>query len=204
MSILSRAVLVLNQGWQPIDTTTVRNAVSLVYRNHARVIDPESYATFDFSSWRDAASYARRETAGAEADGVRGVGWRWPRPEVIVLSSFDRLPKRRRGVTRRNLFARDRNQCQYCGRNGSRATLNLDHVVPRSRGGDASWENLVVSCVRCNQRKANRTPQEAGMRLRRKPARPLVGQMPLLELGELPPESWEAFLSTMYWDIELD
>ena len=93
-------------------------------------------------------------------------------PRVILLIIYDRLPKKEVKFTRHNIFERDKNTCQYCGRVFDRKDLNLDHVIPRDRGGPTTWENIVCSCVECNTQKANRTPQEAGMHLVRKPKRP--------------------------------
>ena len=93
-------------------------------------------------------------------------------PRVIVLLFFDRLPKKEVKFTRHNVFERDKNTCQYCGTIFDRNDLNLDHVVPRDRGGTTTWENVVCSCIPCNTRKGNRLPQEAQMSLIRKPKRP--------------------------------
>ena len=80
----------------------------------------------------------------------------------LRLLHYDRVPKQRVRLNRRNIFARDGNHCQYCGKRFATSELSLDHVVPTCRGGDTSWENLVCACVRCNVRKGGRTPQEAG------------------------------------------
>ena len=94
-----------------------------------------------------------------------------PRPVVIRLVSYVKVPRdtHRRKITRRAVFARDGWACQYCG---SRSNLTVDHVIPRSKGGPSSWENIVASCAPCNRKKGDRSPRHAGMRLRRKPATP--------------------------------
>ena len=84
-------------------------------------------------------------------------------PEIIVLSMYDRLPKNEVKFTRHNVFVRDRLTCQYCGQSFEPRELNLDHVVPRDKGGNTIWENVVTSCIRCNSRKANKLPHEARM-----------------------------------------
>ncbi len=110
-------------------------------------------------------------------------------PSVVRLNYFVRVPYRARAsLTRRAVFARDDWSCQYCGR----AAENVDHVVPRSRGGEHVWENVVASCRACNSRKENRLLQEAGLRLRRKPYVPKDGLR--LSIGRLEPE-WEAYLT---------
>jgi len=93
-------------------------------------------------------------------------------PRVILLPSFDRVPKRHVRYSRVNVFARDKFTCQYCGERPHRSELNLDHVIPRALGGRTTWENVVCSCVECNRRKGGRTPQQARLRLKRIPAKP--------------------------------
>ena len=93
-------------------------------------------------------------------------------PRVLRLLHYDRVPKQRVRLNRRNIFARDSNHCQYCGKRFATSELSLDHIVPTCRGGDTSWENLVCACVRCNVRKGGRTPQEAGIKLIKPPVRP--------------------------------
>ncbi len=198
MSVLQDRVLVLNRSWQPIQVTTVRSAVVRVYQGSARIVDPETYATHAFESWRDAARFAHEAVRF-----LRGAGWAMAVPEVIVLRHYDGFRRERVRFTRRNLYARDENTCQYCGRWFATKDLSLDHVVPRSRGGRSAWENLVVACHRCNRRKDNRTPGEAGMRLIRRPVRPRSILVPLQGASGEVPASWEAFLSELYWNQEL-
>ncbi len=199
MSVLNESVLVLNRSWRPISTTTVRSAVSLIFQGTARVVDPASFQTFDFETWREAAVFARQ----CETRVVRGIDWQVSTPEVVVLQSYNGVRRKGLAVTRRNVFARDGRRCQYCGRTRPGDELSLDHVIPRSRGGGATWENLVVACLECNQRKAARTPKEAGMALIREPEKPATYAEPYLPVGTRPPESWESFLSRMYWETEL-
>ncbi len=104
---------------------------------------------------------------------------------------------------RRNLFARDGNLCQYCGNTFPTSELSLDHVMPRSRGGEASWENIVCACVECNVRKGGRTPTEAGMKLIRQPQKPKRSPLLALKLGNPKYESWKTFLDNAYWDVDL-
>ncbi len=137
--------LVLNQNYEPLNVCSVRRAFVLVYRGKAEVLQ------------------------GTE-NGIRGVEQAFHRPSVIRLRRHVRRPRPRLRLTRREIFARDRQRCQYCGRDDSE--LTLDHVLPRHRGGRHEWGNVVAACQRCNHRKAARTPREAGMRLIQKPVRP--------------------------------
>jgi 5-methylcytosine-specific restriction endonuclease McrA len=162
--MLSSSVLVLNRSFLPIHVTSVRRAFSLVYQGGARVVD-ESYQTFDFHAWRSRDGTNGFECVGSSSGPV-------PVPRVIALIAFDRMPKRHVRFSRINIFSRDHFTCQYCGDNPARSFLNLDHVTPRSQGGRTTWENVVCCCVPCNRRKGGRTPEQAGLRLRRSPRRP--------------------------------
>jgi 5-methylcytosine-specific restriction endonuclease McrA len=162
MSHLNAKVLVLNRSYLPVHITSVRRALSLLYQDVAHAVDRE-YRTFDFASW----------SALSPVDEViRLVHSAIRVPRVIVLQTYDRLPRRHVRFSRHNVFLRDQNCCQYCARQLPRSELNLDHVVPRSRNGASVWENVVCSCHRCNRTKGGRTPAEAGMRLMREPFRP--------------------------------
>lgn len=104
--------------------------------------------------------------------------------------------------TRHNVFERDGYFCQYCGEKYDTAYLNLDHVIPKERGGKTTWENVVCSCIRCNSKKGNRTPQEAGMKLLKKPKKPKW--RPLFISGKFPiDESWERFLDINRWEVNI-
>jgi 5-methylcytosine-specific restriction endonuclease McrA len=191
-------VLVLNRSYLPIHVTSVRRAFSMLYQGVARVVD-EQYETFDFDSWRDLAI-----RAGDDSIGVVGGLIRVPR--VILLTAFDRIPRRHVRFSRINVYARDRSTCQYCGRRFPRTDLNLDHVVPRSRGGRSTWQNVVCSCMDCNRRKGGRTPQQAGMRLIAPPRRPRWTPMVGVLAGRRGYPEWRPFLSIVdasYWNAEL-
>lgn len=162
--MLNATVLVLNRSFLPVHITTVRRAFCLLYRGTAQAVN-ERYETFDFDSWTELPPDELEEVIGV----VKGFV---PVPRVILLTAFDRMPRRQVRFNRSNVFARDRNTCQYCGRRWARSQLNLDHVVPRSHGGRSTWENVVCSCIECNRKKGGRTPDQAGMGLIRRPARP--------------------------------
>ena len=194
-AILDTEVLVLNRRYQPVHVATVRRALMLLCEGGALALDA-SLVAHDFSRW----------VALSSDDGREGERIITPRlalwvPRVIVLREYDRLPQRRLRLSRANIYARDGHRCQYCQRTFHRSLLNLDHVVPRAQGGGNSWDNLVCSCIRCNHRKGGRTPEEAGMRLLRRPFAPRwspVFRPPSRRYAE-----WTAFLSeadTACWD----
>jgi 5-methylcytosine-specific restriction endonuclease McrA len=182
--MLDSNVLVLNRSYLPIHITSARRAFSLIYRDVARAVNAE-YQTFDFEQWHRVDG----EPAIRTAKGPIRV------PRVILLVTYDRIPKRQIRYSRVNVFARDKYTCQYCGVRPPRSELNLDHVVPRSLGGKTTWDNVVTSCVDCNRRKGGRTPQQARLRLRRKPTRPRWTPVMNLAISHSRYEEWRPFLS---------
>ena len=201
---LSSSVLVLNRQYLAVHVINVRRAFTLLVRDLAEVIHVEDgqYANYDFASWREV-SELRSEFREPHDDWLRAVNFEVQVPRVIRLLFYDRVPNQSVRFNRRNLFARDNNSCQYCGKRFPTSELSLDHVVPRSRGGDTSWENIVCACVACNVRKGGRTPHEAHMALIRKPTKPKRSPLVTLKLGNPKYESWKSFLSHAYWSVDL-
>jgi 5-methylcytosine-specific restriction endonuclease McrA len=166
-------VLVLNKHYMAIRIIGARRAFSLLFRDLAEVVSLEkgSYANYDFESWCEVSQF-RRQFEPDGHDWVSTVNFHIAVPRIIRLLFYDRLPRTDVKFNRRNIFARDRNHCQYCGKRFPTSELSLDHVVPRSIGGKASWENIVCACARCNVRKGGRTPRQASMHLIKKPVSP--------------------------------
>ncbi|MEM1426771.1 MAG: HNH endonuclease [Cyanobacteria bacterium P01_H01_bin.130] len=129
-----------------------------------------SYEPLNVTSWRRAVVLLLKEKAEQLEHNGRVIYPGMPLPSVIRLRHYVKIPYKQISLTRKNILNRDNHTCQYCSYRGD--DLTLDHVIPRSRGGGDTWENMVAACVRCNIKKGNRTPQEAGMPLRRKPRRP--------------------------------
>jgi 5-methylcytosine-specific restriction endonuclease McrA len=197
-------VLVLNKLFVAVRVISARRAFTMLCREMAEVIhvDDGRYHTYDFESWAEL-SALRRTFEPDKHDWVRTVRLEVAVPRVIRLLGYDRLPVQVVKLNRRNLFARDRNQCQYCGRTFPTSELSIDHVVPRSQGGGEAWENLVCACVKCNARKGGRTPEQAHMRLVRPPVRPKRNPLISIRLGQERYSSWKAFLDDAYWNVEL-
>ncbi len=169
-SVLERPVLVLNRLWQPVHTCSVKRALKLLCLGHAQVVQTEGecrYQTHDIGSW---VNYSG--DCSLMDDLVHSVSVALRAPKIIVLALYDRLPRKEVKFTRQNVFLRDKHTCQYCRGAFSENQLNLDHVLPRDRGGKMTWDNIVTSCVPCNTKKANRLPHEAGMRLLNEPKIP--------------------------------
>lgn len=158
----------MNATFEPINVCTVRRAVVLLLKDKAEVIEHGDWQLHS----------ATHTIAG---------------PVVIRLVTYVRIPRgtHRRKITRRAVFARDNWTCQYCG---SRSSLTVDHVVPRSKGGLSSWENIVASCAPCNRRKGNALPRQAGMRLLRQPRTPSAHVFIQVASPSIP-AAWQAYLA---------
>lgn len=141
---MHQPVLVLNASYEPINVCAARRALVLVLKG---VASAEEHASAYVHSARHSLSL----------------------PSVIRLLEYRRIPHQSRSLSRKNILMRDRYTCQYCQKTFPASDMTLDHVVPRSRGGDSSWENLVACCHHCNNKKGSRTPEEAGLKLVRAP-----------------------------------
>ena len=185
--VLSLPILALNRYFQPVQVTTVKRGFVLLYGGAAQAIDEDGDA-YDFDGWRQL-------PLRSEDDALPIVGGNLRVPRVLHLHRYDRTPRVTVRLTRRNLMFRDAHQCQYCGKRPTLRELNIDHVVPRSRGGNDSWENLVTACRVCNLRKGWKTPEEANMHLARSPFRPKWTTTAQILLGAgWRFKEWEAFL----------
>lgn len=197
---LSAPVLVLNRSFQPVRVTTARVAFTMLYLGRARALDA-AFEPHDFETWaamRPLASVVDREDEwiGTPRGEVRI-------PRVLLLATYNRVPRAAVRLSRRNVFLRDGYTCQYCGVSPHPRELNLDHVMPRSRGGRSSWENLVTSCRLCNLRKGGSTPEECGMLLRREPVRPTWNAAVQLAAAPRRFREWEPFLQLASGEVEL-
>ena len=203
-SALECNVLVLNRHYMAIRIVGARRAFSLLCRDLAEVVSLEegSYSNYDFDSWCEV-SQLRREFEPDGHDWVSTVNFHIAVPRIIRLLFYDRLPRTEVKFNRRNIFARDKNKCQYCGKRFPMSELSLDHVVPRSVGGTAVWANIVCACTKCNVRKGGRTPKQAGMHLIQKPVRPKRNPLVHIHLGHERYHSWKQFLDHAYWSVEL-
>ena len=212
---LSAKVLVLNRMYAAMRVVSAKRAFCLLARDIAEVIHVDTngdanggapgggqYINYDFESWLEI-SALQHEFEPERHDWVKTVRMDIAVPRIIRLLGYDKLPEQAVKLNRRNLFARDRNRCQYCGRIYPTSDLSIDHILPRSRGGGDSWENLVCACIRCNARKGGRTPDQAGMKLVKPALRPKRNPLITLRLGHEKYQSWKAFLDHAYWSVEL-
>lgn len=193
--VLQRPTLVLNRNWQPVHVATVARSLTMLWNETALVVDPDDFRLYTWTDWAEL----------IPRDGepfIRSVKVRFRVPEVLTLKLHDKPRHNAVTFSRRNLFKRDHLTCQYCGVRPGSAELTIDHVNPRSRGGLTTWENCALACVACNARKANRTPEQAGMKLKRPPFRP--SWKPLYDASSVRIASWSRFLSDAYWNVALD
>jgi 5-methylcytosine-specific restriction endonuclease McrA len=197
--MLEAHVLVLNRNFQPVTVIGVRRALCMLYVGVARVLDQE-FHQLDFQSWAALSAELNDDTVGTVNRRIRV-------PRVVVLQVYDRVPLGRIRFSRHNIFVRDDHTCQYCGERLPRKELNLDHVVPRSRGGKTNWLNVVASCMECNFKKGGRTPHEAGMKLIRQPRRPRWSELIRPPRLRARYREWIPFLDPVdasYWNTELE
>jgi 5-methylcytosine-specific restriction endonuclease McrA len=170
----------------------------MLYTGVAKAVN-EQYELFNFDDWRQLSPRPGEPSIGLVNGAVRV-------PRVILLVAYERIPKRHVRFSRLNIFLRDRNTCQYCGKTLPKKDLNIDHVKPRSRGGTSTWENVVCSCLDCNRKKGGRTPEEARMRLVKKPRRPRWTPHMGFKFDPRDYKEWIPFLNFIdasYWNAEL-
>lgn len=165
-SVINRNVLMLNQNYEPLSMCSARRAIVLLFQGKVEMVSP--------------------------ADGlkIRTVDQAFSVPSVIRLWQYRKVPYKKIMLTRKNVINRDGHRCQYCGT--SRGSMTVDHVIPRTLGGADTWENLVCACPRCNNRKGNRTPDEAGMKLLRRPFRPSL--ITFLQKNVQVADTWKPYL----------
>jgi 5-methylcytosine-specific restriction endonuclease McrA len=172
----------------------------MMYSGVAKAVGTD-YETFDFESWSQIAAMRDDE------DVVKTVTAAFRTPRVIVLVRYEGLIRKEAKFNRLNIFRRDGGACQYCRKKFSRAELTIDHVTPRSQGGKSVWDNVVCCCVDCNRKKGGRTPEQARMKLRTKPRKPVWDPFSNVYIKAVRYKEWEPFLNFVdvsYWNVELE
>jgi 5-methylcytosine-specific restriction endonuclease McrA len=197
---MSSHVLILNRNMYAIQVVPWERALTLLYLDRACVVD-EEYKTYDFADWVQVSRAIEESPAGF----IHTATFKLAIPEVIALKFFDKVPKQAVPFTRRNIYHHYGYRCCYCGKHLPTTDLNLDHVVPRSRGGVTDWSNIVTSCIPCNLRKGDRLPTEAKMKLLIPLSRPKMRHgVTLMARAPIPMRrSWQRFIDNVYWDSTL-
>jgi 5-methylcytosine-specific restriction endonuclease McrA len=199
-TLTNNHVLILNKNWTPLRTETLQKAISKVASTYAdgtpkaRVIDPDTFQTFTWDDW----SKIQPE---ATEDYIATTRFSLKIPQIILLSRYEKTPRPKVHFNRRTLLKRDDHSCQYCGKRCAADEWSVDHVTPRAHGGQTTWENCVVACVKCNRRKADKTVQQAGMKLLKEPKKPDSNLMRFHSTK--PVKSWSAFIGEAYHLVEL-
>lgn len=199
-TVLEGQVLVLNRHWAPIQVTVVKEAIGLVAKGHAKIIDAETYQVHDLLSWAD----VTKAREALESDKIHSTHLVMTAPEVIMLTTYEGMGERSVVFSRRNIFKRDHHTCQYCATQPDSSELTIDHIIPKSKGGKSTWENCVLACIPCNKRKADRTIEQAGMKLRKVPKKPTWKALIQAASAKQKRKSWDQFVSEAYWNVELE
>lgn len=219
MVAMSRDVLVLNRNWCAVGVISMPRAVGLLFSNYedgepkARVITPPPVGSYEVWDWKDWAEFE----PWSEEESIRGVSRNYRPPEVILLSRYESIPVRRIHFCRRELWKRDAWTCQYCGVRPAEDECTIDHIVPKSLGGETSWSNCVLACYQCNSQKADRRPEDARKPREKDKARKWRGPSPMrLIKAPVKPdysiikaqtrilETWKHWLDKMYWEVTLE
>jgi len=191
-----------------VHIVNAKRAFAMLCKESAEVvsIDDGQYNSYDFTSWVDVSAFkAECELPDEERyESIKTFSLEIRIPKIIRLVVYDKLPKATIKFNRKNIFARDKNRCQYCGKKVPTSELSLDHVIPRTQGGTSNWKNIVCACTNCNKHKGGRRPEEAGMKLICKPVKPNHCPLIQLKLGSNKYNSWKQFLNNAYWSAPLE
>ncbi len=185
MGMLQKPVLILNKVWIPIRIKDVQKAITLLCRDRACVVNTENYELYNWKEW-----YNQKVNDGEPY--IQSVKKKVKVPDIILLSRYNKIPKEAPRLTKKNIFIRDGHRCQYSGEKINPSNADIDHVIPKSKGGKTVWTNLVVSSKNINRKKGDRTPEEAGLKLKRKPTKPTHHLLAVSE--EDIPNTWKKFI----------
>ncbi|WP_437186841.1 HNH endonuclease [Planctomicrobium sp. SH668] len=197
-SALQANVLALNRNFLAVQVISVRRALCLLCKGLAEVIHVEGghYSAYDFFLWKEFCEIkGELEEQSDHEDWIHSVNFKIQAPRIVRLLTYERVPRNTVKFNRRNIFLRDGHRCQYCGKRYSTPRLSLDHVMPKSRGGGDTWENIVCACLKCNVDKGGRTPSEAGMKLLQKPMKPKRSPLLSRQLTLSKYECWRNFIA---------
>ena len=214
MSVLTNPTLVLNKSWHPIDSINVRDALISVASERGVFLNTLDYSQHNIYSWMQLP--VKNDNYIMTSQGPIIV------PEIMLLTEYNHVPLRKVVFCRKNLWNRDKRRCQYCSKEPKIDEITIDHIVPRSKGGQSTFDNCVLACIECNKKKGNRTLKGARMQLRRiekmqngeistvyydLPKRPVWNPLYTLKRKTFP-QSWSAFLKNfddmLYWEVELE
>lgn len=187
MGSLNNLVLVLNKVWVPIRVIKLKRAIKLIFSDRASIVNEIDFSVFKWDDWINLS--VSKEDVGIET--TRG---KIKIPEVVILLKYDKIAQNNKmRLTKKNIFFRDNFTCQYSGKKLKKSECDIDHVIPKSKGGKNSWDNMVVCSKEINRKKGNKTIHEAGLRLIRKPFTPKKNNLFFLDKNNIP-KSWFNFI----------
>jgi 5-methylcytosine-specific restriction endonuclease McrA len=189
-NLRNETVLVLNRCWQAINVKSPTEAISMMYDDSATALDIRGDDYMVPLKWEDWISLPHDE----DSSYIHTVSFEVKIPKVIVLAKFDRVPKKRPKFTAKNIWLRDNGVCQYSGKKLSPNEANIDHVLPKSRGGLTNWTNCVLAHKEINAKKADKTPEESGLKLLRKPVAPKELPVTFYIRNKHNIKEWDVFL----------
>jgi len=193
MSSLNRdTVLVLNKNWQAINISTPADALSMMYANTATGLDIRGKDDMVPLTWKEWINLSCSD----QDSFVKTIQGKVKIPKIIILCRYDKVPKKRPKITRRGIWIRDQGICQYTGKKINPNEGNIDHVIPKSRGGATDWTNCVLAHKKVNAKKADRTPEEAGLKLIRQPSVPKELPVSFYLTNKYNIQEWELFLNS--------
>jgi 5-methylcytosine-specific restriction endonuclease McrA len=192
MGQLTKPALILNKNWIPIRVETVRKSLKYVFDDKAKIVDPKTYEIYTFEEWITLPVSYNEDYIVTSGGDIRV-------PTVILLKGYGKVPNHKVRLTRRNLLIRDHYRDQYTGELLSNKDATLDHVIPKSKGGKTTWTNLVIASKAINKKKADKTPHEAGLTLKRSPYEPTWNTFFTLYITEMP-DDWKNFLKALKVD----
>jgi 5-methylcytosine-specific restriction endonuclease McrA len=219
--MISSRVLVLNKNWEAIGIIPLQRTISLLYSEYedgqpkANIITPPPQGSYELWNWSD---WSKLRPKQGE-NGIIAANKIFKIPEVILLTRYEKVPNKTLNFNRRSIWKRDQYRCQYCGTKPNQDECTLDHIVPRSRGGETSWTNCVLACYKCNSQKADREPQEAYKPKDKEKAKSWRGNSPMKLLKKpIKPEpslfkceykikvleTWKHWVDKLYWEIPLE
>lgn len=219
MVAISKKVLVLNSNWSAVGVVNLPRAMTLLFTEYedgepkARIITPPPKGSYEVWNWSDWAEL--RPECGE--DGLVSASKIYKVPEVLLLTRYDSVPRQKVNFCRRAIWKRDNFTCQYCGRRPEQDECTLDHILPKSLGGDTSWYNCVLACYQCNSQKADRRPEQAFKPRDKEKVKKWRGPSPMRLLKDpIKPEysvikdkikildTWKHWLDKIYWEVPLE
>lgn len=182
---MKHSVLLLNRNYIPLLVINLQKAVILLFKKKARILETKTYSTYGWEEWvkLNIEGYKKIKTPQKEIN----------IPEIIVLNNYDKILKKRVVPNKKNLYKRDNGKCQYCYKSLTFSESTIDHIHPKSKSGKYSWDNCVISCIRCNLKKGDNLLHECGMKLINEPKMPSYEKITFNFMDSTIPESWFLF-----------